>query len=76
MEESPGNQAGSPFLGALCHFPYSSSFPQDLHHTLTHNLCTDEQTKKNSHQPEPALWEETDAQVKTGCCPAGPQDLP
>lgn len=53
-------------------FPYSNSFP----HTLTHNFCTDEQTKENSHQPEPALWEESDTQVKTGYCPVRPQDLP
>lgn len=39
---------------------HSPSFsPHGLHHTLTHNFCTYEQTEKNSHQPEPALKKQT-----------------
>lgn len=46
-----------------------------MHHTLTHDFCTYEQTEENSHQPEPALQEQTLGQAWV-LLNQSPQDLP
>ena len=70
--EGDGNQSQVPSDSLL---PHPRSSPHLIHHTLTHDFCAYEQTEENSHQPEPALQEQTPGQAWV-LLNQSPQDLP